>query len=76
MQALLTNSLTTLASNAILVKRVLATSSIAGQVPKDTLTALRNVPFLGDLMFYISPEDLEILKKRRNEKYMYQSRNF
>ena len=60
-QALLTDSLTTLASNAKLVRRDLAISSISGQVPKDTLRALRNSPFLGDLMFYISPEDLENL---------------
>ena len=62
----------TLASNAILVRRDLTISSISGQVPKDTLGALRISSLLGDLMFYISPEDLENLKKRHNEHYMFQ----
>ena len=57
-QALLTDSLTNFASNAVLVRRDLAISSITGQVPKDTLRALRNSLLLGDLMFYIYPEDL------------------
>ena len=69
-QALLTMSLRTLASNAILVRRYLAISSISSQVPKDTLRALRNSPLLEDLMFYISPKDLESLNKRMNERYM------
>ena len=69
---LMTDILTTLAYNAILVRRNLAISSISGQVPKDTLRALRNSPVLGNLMFYISPENLENLKKTRNECYMFQ----
>ena len=70
-QVLLTNSLTILASNAILVRRDLPRSSISGQFPKDTLKALRNSPLLRELIFYISPEDLESLKKRRNKRYMF-----
>ena len=71
-QALLTNSLTTLASNAILVSRNLALRTIRGQVPKDTLLSLRTSLLLGNLMFHISSEDFENLKKRRNECYMFQ----
>ena len=71
-QALLTYSLTTLTTNSILVRRDLAISLISGQVPKDTLRSLRNSPLFGDLMFYISPEELESLKKQRNERYMFQ----
>ena len=72
LQALLTDALTTLTSNTILVRRDLAISSISGQVPKDTLRTLRNSPVLGDLMFCISPKDLKNLKKRRNELYVFQ----
>ena len=71
MQALLTDSLTTLALNATLVRRDLAVSSLREQVPKDVLGSLRIFPLLGDLMFYISSKELEGLKKRRNERYMY-----
>ena len=70
-QALLTDSLVTLATNSILVTRDLTISSLGGQVPKDVLGSLRTSPLLGDLMFHISSEDLEDLKKRRNERYMY-----
>ena len=70
-QALLTGDLTTMATNAILVHRDLAISNLGGQVPKDVLRSLRTSPLLGDLMFHISTEDLEDLKKRRNERYMF-----
>ena len=51
------------------IKRDLTISTIAGQVPKDTL---RPSPLLGDLMFLFSTEDLESLKKRRNGHYIFQ----
>ena len=70
MQALPTDSLTTLASNAILVRRDLAISSLGGHVPKDML---RTSPLLGDLMLHISFKDLDNLKKRRNERYVFSS---
>ena len=52
--------------------RDLAIISISGQIPKNTMRALRNSPLLGNLMFHISPEDLERPKKRRKEHYMFQ----
>ena len=70
-QALLTDTLTTLATNSILVRRDLTISTLGGQVPKDVMRSLRTSPLLGDLMFHISTEDLEDLKKRRSERYMY-----
>ena len=72
-QALLTDSLMTLAplmtlaTNTILFRRDLTISSLGGQVPKDILRSLRISSLLGDLLFHISSEDLEDLKKRRNE---------
>ena len=60
-----------MATNAILVRRDLAISNLGGQVPKDVFRSLRTSPLLGDLIFHISTEDLEDLKKRRNERYMF-----
>ena len=70
-QALLTDTLTTLATNSILVRRDLTISTLGGQVPKDVTRSLRASPLLGDLMLHISTKDLEDLKKRRSERYMY-----
>ena len=39
-------------------------------MPKDTLRDLRTFPLLGDLMFCISSEDMENLKRHRNKCYM------
>ena len=72
MKALLTDSITTLAYKAIFIRRDLAISTIRGQVLKDTLRSLRTSLLLGDLMFFISSEDLENLKRLRNECYMFQ----
>ena len=46
-----------------------------GQVPKNTLRPLRTSQLLGDLIIHISSEDLENLKKDRNECYMFQMLN-
>ena len=70
-QALLTDGITTMATDAILVCRDLAISNLGGQFPKDVLRSLRTSQLLGDLMFHISMEDLEDLKKRRNERFMF-----
>ena len=70
-QALLTDDITTMATNGILIRRDLAISNLGGQVPKDVLRFLRTSPLLGDLMLHISTEDIEDLKKRRNERYMF-----
>ena len=59
-----------MATNAILIRRDLTISNLGGQVPKDVLRSLKTFLLLGDLMFHISTEDLEDLKKRRNERYM------
>ena len=49
----------------------LSEGDLGGQVPKDVLRSLRTSPLLGDLIFHIPSEDLEDLKKRRNERYMF-----
>ena len=68
----MTDSLTTLASNAILVRRDFAISTITGQVPKDTLMTLRTSPFARGPDVLYSTEDLDSLKKGKNECYMCQ----
>ena len=61
--ALLSNALAFLATNAILMSQDLAISTVAGQVPKETLRNLRSSPLLGNLMFHVSADNIGGLKK-------------
>ena len=72
-QALLSDSLAISTTNAMLVRRDLAISTLGGQVPKETLRNMRSSPLLGDLMFHLSLKNISSVQKWRNESYMFQA---
>ena len=72
-QDLLLDSLAFLTVNTMLVQWDLAISSLTREVLKETLWNLRTSPLLGNLMFHLSIEDIALVQKRCNNKYMFQA---
>ena len=58
-------------ANSVLQRRDSFISTITSPIPKDILNKLRSSPLLDDLLFDLSSEDVDLVKKRRNERFMY-----